>query len=119
MIMSHGQYLSLLALCLIVTLPLEFVFGARVYRQPLRLLTALVPVVVVFSAWDILGIARDHWRYNRLYVTGVDVIARMPIEELAFFVVIPVCGLLTYGGVGAVLALIRHRSCRHQRVDHA
>jgi lycopene beta-cyclase len=28
------QYLLLMAGCLIVTLPLEFVFGARVWRSP-------------------------------------------------------------------------------------
>lgn len=28
----------------------------------------------------------------------------MPLEELVFFVVIPVCGLLTYEAVGQVLA---------------
>jgi lycopene cyclase domain-containing protein len=117
--MSHLQYVVLLALCLVVTLPLEFVFGARIYRQPFRLLTALIPVVVVFSAWDILGIARSHWHYNRMYVTGVQVVARMPIEELAFFVVIPVCGLLTYGAVGTVTAVVRNWAGRRQDVDNA
>ena len=38
------QYLLLMAGCLIVTLPLEFVFGARVWRRPLRLLIALAGV---------------------------------------------------------------------------
>ena len=28
------QYLILMGLCLVVTLPLEFVFGARVWRRP-------------------------------------------------------------------------------------
>ncbi|MFN2607294.1 MAG: lycopene cyclase domain-containing protein, partial [Acidimicrobiales bacterium] len=28
---------------------------------------------------------------------------RLPLEELVFFVVIPICGLLTYGAVGRIL----------------
>ena len=55
-----------------------------------------MPVVVAFSAWDIVGIWRGHWSYNPLYVTGIDLPLRMPLEELVFFVVIPICGLLTW-----------------------
>jgi hypothetical protein len=28
----------------------------------------------------------------------------MPVEELVFFIVIPICGLLTYEAVGRILA---------------
>jgi lycopene cyclase domain-containing protein len=55
------QYLLLMAACLVVTLPLEFAFGARVWRRPRRLFVALVPPVLVFAVWDVLAIAREHW----------------------------------------------------------
>jgi len=32
----------------------------------------------------------------------------MPIEELLFFVVIPVCGLLTYNAVEVILTGLKH-----------
>ena len=100
--MDRYQYLLLMAACLLVTLPLEFVLGARVYRRPKRLLLALVPTVVLFSAWDVLGIVRDHWGYNPRFVSGIRV-GLMPLEELVFFVTVPICGLLTYEAVGQVL----------------
>ncbi len=103
MIMDHAQYLLLLAGCLLVTLPLELVLGARVYRHPVRLLIALAPVVIIFSVWDVVGIVRDHWRYNPRFVTGAEILGVLPVEELAFFVVIPICGLLAYGAVGRML----------------
>jgi hypothetical protein len=34
----------------------------------------------------------------------------MPIEELVFFIVVPICGLLTYEAVGQVLRRTRRRS---------
>jgi hypothetical protein len=34
----------------------------------------------------------------------------MPIEELVFFIVVPICGLLTYEAVGQVQRRIRGRS---------
>ena len=107
--MDRYQYLLLMAACLAVTLPLEFAFRARVYRRPALLATALVPVVVAFSVWDLVGIWRQHWSYNPTFVTGLQLPGRMPIEELVFFVVVPVCGLLTFEAVGTVLAWLRRR----------
>jgi lycopene beta-cyclase len=97
------QYLLLMAACLAVTLPLEFVFGARVWRRPRRLLLALVPTVVVFAAWDVVAIARDHWSFNPSYVTGRQLPGNLPVEEFAFFLVIPICGLLTLEAVRNIL----------------
>ena len=90
------EYLALLGGCVLLTLPLEFVFGARVWRRPRRALRAIVPVVVVFGAWDVAAIALGHWWFNPRFVTGVTLPPGLPLEELAFFIVIPVCGLLTY-----------------------
>ncbi len=102
------QYLLLMLACMARDpLPLELVLGARVYRRPALLVTALVPVVVAFSVWDVVGIWRGHWSYNPLYVTGIELPLRMPLEELVFFLVVPVCGLLTYEAVGRVLRLAR------------
>jgi lycopene cyclase domain-containing protein len=103
--MDQYQYLLLMGACVAITLPLEFVFGARVWRRPRRLLVALVPTVLLFSAWDIAAIARDHWSYSDRYTTGWRLPGQLPVEELVFFVVIPVCGLLT---LEAVRRLLEH-----------
>ena len=89
-------YLAVMGACLLVTLPLEFVLGARVYRRPRRLLLTLLPVLIVFLTWDALAIHAGHWRYRRL--TGVR-IGDLPVEEIVFFLVIPVCTLLTFEAV--------------------
>ena len=107
--MDRFQYLLLMAGCLLITLPLEFVLRARVYRRPLRLLLALLPVLVVFIVWDVVGILRGHWSYNPRFVTGVE-LGVMPLEELVFFIVVPICGLLSYEAVGYVLARLRRGS---------
>lgn len=111
--MDHFQYLVLLGGCLLLTLPLEFVFRARVWRRPRRLLSALWPTVLVFAAWDIAAIARGHWKFNPRLVTGIRLPGDLPLEELAFFVAIPICGLLTLEAVRNVLAMAAaHRSRR-------
>jgi hypothetical protein len=48
-----------MAICVVVTLPLELVLGA-VWRQPRRLLRALTLPFVVFVVWDVIAIHRHH-----------------------------------------------------------
>lgn len=120
---GHWDYLGLMAACLLITLPLELVFAARVYRRWQVLLKALLPVVVVFAVWDIIAIARDHWSYDPRFVTGID-LGILPLEELVFFLVIPVCALLSYEAVGTVIRWAGRRTGRRTnlarpgRADH-
>jgi len=106
-VIDHYQYLVLMGACLLITLPLELLVGARVYRRPAALVRALLPVVVVFTVWDIAGIVAGHWSYNAAFVSGVRLMLGMPLEELVFFVVVPICGLLTYEAVGIILRRLR------------
>ena len=94
--MDRYQYLLLMAACVAITLPLEFVFRARVYRRPRRLLRALWLPVAIFFVWDLVAIARRHWTFEERYVTGWRIPGDVPVEELAFFVVVPLCALLTF-----------------------
>jgi lycopene cyclase domain-containing protein len=116
---DHFQYLLLMAGCLLVTLPLELVLGVRVYRRPGALLSAVLPVVVVFSVWDVLGILAGHWSYHPEFVTGARLAFGMPVEELVFFIVVPICGLLTYEAVGVILGRAGFGSTTQTRSDDA
>lgn len=101
--LDNFQYLLLMGACLAITLPLELLFGARVYRQPRRLVTAMAVPVAIFVAWDLFAIAREHWDFNPRYVTGWLLPGNLPVEEMAFFLTIPVVSLLTYEAVGRVI----------------
>jgi lycopene cyclase domain-containing protein len=105
---DRWQYLILLGLCLAITAPLEL-FGAGIYRQPSRLARAVVPVAVLFLAWDAVAIAARVWTYNGEYITGIHIPFGVPVEEVLFFLVIPLCALLTYNAVTAILDRSRRR----------
>ena len=100
--MDRWQYLIVLAACVAITLPLE-IFGDGVYRQARRAVRAILPIAAVFVLWDEVAIGAHVWTYNRAYITGAKIPIQMPIEEVLFFVVIPLCGLLTFNAVSAIL----------------
>jgi lycopene cyclase domain-containing protein len=85
-----------MAACLVGTLPLEIVLRARVYARWRRLALTLPPVLAVFLLWDSLAIHAGQWSYRHL--TGWKV-GNLPVEEIVFFLVIPVCSILTLEAV--------------------
>jgi lycopene cyclase domain-containing protein len=105
---DRWQYLLLLAACLAITAPLE-VFKPGVYRRPRRVVRAVLPVAAVFLVWDELAIAAHVWTYNPAYIVGRYLPVRVPIEEVLFFLVIPICGLLTYNAVTAIIDRVDRR----------
>jgi lycopene cyclase domain-containing protein len=112
--MDRWQYLIVLAACLLITAPLEM-FGPGVYRQARRTAGAVLPVAAVFLVWDAVAIAMHVWTYNPQFVTGFELPFRIPIEELLFFIVIPLCGLLTYNAVDTILTRIRKIRARSEQ----
>ncbi|MGW5718461.1 lycopene cyclase domain-containing protein [Amycolatopsis sp. NPDC003865] len=104
--MGRWEYLAVLGACVLVTLPLELA-GARAWRRPARLARAVLPVAGVFLVWDALAIAAGAWDFDPAFVTGLRVPFGIPLEEVLFFVVIPVCGVLTYEAVELTGNLLR------------
>ena len=107
--MDRYQYLLLMGACVAITLPLEVLFRARVYRRPRRVVAALALPVAIFALWDVVAIARGHWDYDPRYVTGWTIPPNLPVEELVFFLVIPLCALLTFEAVSWILGRARTR----------
>jgi lycopene cyclase domain-containing protein len=95
---AHLTYFAVLAFCLFGTAPLEFVLHVGVYRRWRRLLAAIAPGFVIFFLWDRAAIHLDQWAFNDRYVTGIRLLG-LPIEEVCFFVVIPICAVMTIEAV--------------------
>jgi lycopene cyclase domain-containing protein len=103
--MRHLAYLVVLAGCLAAALWLEPVLRVNVLRRRRRLLLTLLPVVVVFVIWDLLAITAGHWTFDPEQTTGVVLPGGLPLDEVLFFVVVPVCAILGFEAVRAVLRL--------------
>ncbi|UIJ35825.1 lycopene cyclase domain-containing protein [Allobranchiibius sp. GilTou73] len=109
--MRHLTYLLILLGCVVLTLPLEFVIGARVWRRPARAALAIAPPALIFIGWDLIGVARGWWTYGARYLVGVH-LGSLPLEEVLFFLVVPLCALLTFEAVGICGRLLRGRGAQ-------
>jgi lycopene cyclase domain-containing protein len=101
--MRHLAYLSVLAGCLAAAVWLEPVLKVNVFRRWRRLALTVLPVAVLFVVWDLLAIAAGHWWFDRSQLTGIFLPGGLPLDEVMFFLVVPVCAILGFEAVRAVL----------------
>lgn len=117
---GRAEYLAVLALCVVVTLPLELFLKVGVYRQVKRLLLTLGCTGAVFVAWDLAGARLAHWDFVPERITGIAPLG-LPLEEYLFFVVVPLCAILAFEAVRATLPDVARwvRARRSGRTDAA
>ena len=101
--MRHLTYLAVLAGCLVAAVWLEPVLRVGVFRRWRRLLLTVLPVAIIFTLWDLAAIAAGHWHFDHAQITGVFLPGRLPLDEVLFFLVVPVCAILGFEAVRKVL----------------
>ena len=100
--MSRFAYVGVLVFVLLGSGWLEVALRTRVYSRWRRLLLSLAPVVVVFCLWDLYAIASGHWTFDPERTTGVLFPGGLPLDEVLFFVVVPIASILTLEAVRSV-----------------
>ena len=100
--MHHFVYIAL-----ILFIGLPFLFKMNDPALPLRgrkrdALLAMALVAFPFLVWDVAVTAAGHWSFSTKYTMGVTLI-NLPIEEVLFFVVVPLTGILVWETIGWLL----------------
>jgi lycopene cyclase domain-containing protein len=99
---SNLSYLAVLLFVVVGSGWLEIVLRTRVYSRWRRLALSVLPVMVVFIAWDLYAIASGHWDFDPERITGVLFPGDLPLDEVLFFVVVPIAAVLTLEAVRSV-----------------
>ncbi len=114
MSLQHWSYVAMLAFCLAGTLPLVPAFRLRVLRQPRRLLLTVLAAGTPFLVWDVYATRVGHWWFDPEQTLPWR-LAGLPLEEVGFFVVIPLATVLTYEAVRVVRRQDRAKGPRQRR----
>lgn len=100
--MGTLAYVAILGLVLIGCLWLEVALRTRVLVRSRRLLVTVAPVVLVFFVWDAYAVSQGHWWFDTDQILGIYAPWSVPIDEIAFFIVIPLASILTFEAVRSV-----------------
>lgn len=106
--MRHLAYLAMLAFCLAGTLPLIAVFRLRTFRHVGRVAASIALAAAPFLAWDIWATRVGQWRFDPAQTLPPRV-GGLPLEEIGFFVVIPLATLITFEAVTSLRDKRSHR----------
>jgi lycopene cyclase domain-containing protein len=100
------SYVAVLVFCVLGTVWLEVLWpGVRVYRRAARLIKTLACVVPVFVVWDLYALSRHQWRIDPDQSLDVILPGGLPLEELLFFIVVPIAAVYALEAVRTVQRL--------------
>ncbi len=100
--MGHFSYVAVLVFVLLGSGWLEIALRTRVFRRPRRLLLTVLPVTLPSLIWDAYAIYQGHWWFDTDRILGVYLPGEIPLDELLFFIVIPIASVLTLEAVRSV-----------------
>ena len=81
---------------------LEVIFKVGVLRRIKRALLSIIPVAIIFLAWDYYAVRSGYWFFDESQVVGIYGPSGIPLEEFLFFLIVPLAGLMTIEAVRAV-----------------
>ena len=96
------SYVAILVFVMAGCLWLEVVLRTRVFRRWLRLVLAIAPALILFAIWDVYAIAEGHWWFDEELILGIHLPGELPLDEVLFFVAIPIASILTLEAVRSV-----------------
>ena len=100
-----GLYLLGLVVSIAGLVVVDARFRLFVFAAPLRALTVLAIGVGGFLAWDLLGISAGiFFEGDRSLLVGFDLAPQLPVEEVAFLVLLCETTMVVATGAARVLA---------------
>ena len=100
--MLKFSYIAVLVFIFLGTVWLEIILKARVYQKFKRLVLTIIPVVILMVIWDYYAIVNNHWFFDPEKTTGLTLIGFLPLEELLFFIIVPIAALLSFEAVRSI-----------------
>jgi lycopene cyclase domain-containing protein len=97
--MRSFGYMAMLIFTICGSFWLEIVLKVGVLRRWKRALSSILPVAMLFIAWDAYAIKRHHWFFDREQILGIYGPLGIPLEEYLFFIVVPLAALMTIEAV--------------------
>lgn len=97
--MRQLTYVAMLVFVVVATLPLELLLRTRVYARLRRLTLTVLCAGSPFVVWDVLAARAGHWDFDLDQTLGLVLPGGLPLEEVLFFVVVPLASVMTLEAV--------------------
>jgi len=69
-------------------------------------------ILVIYVAWDIWAVQNKNWRFDSAQILGFRLFGALPIEEILFFIIVPLMTILVYLALNKLVAKYRRARTR-------
>ena len=94
--MAHYHYALVLLFVAICAVSVNLGFRLRITHLWRIFLATDAAILLIYTAWDIWAVENHNWRFDSAQILGLRIFAGLPIEEILFFIVVPLMTVLTY-----------------------
>ncbi|MEI6407390.1 MAG: lycopene cyclase domain-containing protein [Actinomycetes bacterium] len=94
--MSHLSYLVVITFVAICAFSINLGFRLHIGKQWRNLIRTQIVIVIIYLSWDAWAIAKKSWFFDARQIVNFDVLPKVPVEELLFFIVVPLTIILSY-----------------------
>jgi lycopene cyclase domain-containing protein len=94
--MAEFNYLGVLLFISLCAVGVTIVFKVRAPRFWKTFLIVDSIVLAVYLFWDYWAIEKKIWSFDPEQTTGLKVLGIIPIEEVLFFIIVPLMTVITY-----------------------
>jgi len=94
--MTHLSYLAVIVFVAICAFSINWGFGLRIGKRWRELILTEFAIVIIYLSWDTWAIAKKNWFFDTHQIVNIDVLPKVPLEELLFFIVVPLTIILSY-----------------------
>jgi lycopene cyclase domain-containing protein len=93
---AHFHYFFVLAFIGFCAVGVNLGFRIRIASKLQQFLLVDALIMVLYLSWDVWAVSKKSWYFDSTQIIGLQLFGRLPIEEVLFFVIVPLTGVLTY-----------------------
>jgi lycopene cyclase domain-containing protein len=94
--MAHLHYLGVLLFIGLCAVGVAIGFSLKIPSFWKTFLLTDTCILVIYLAWDFWAISKHNWYFDSKQMLNIFPIPKVPIEEILFFIVVPLTTVITY-----------------------
>ena len=94
--MEHLHYSYVLIFISICAIGVNFGFRLQFSKKLKLFLLTDALILVIYLIWDFWAVSKGSWFFDPNQILGVMLLGKLPIEEVLFFIIVPLMTVLTY-----------------------
>ena len=94
--MENLHYAFVLIFISICAIGVNFGFKLQFSKKLRLFLLTDSLILVIYLIWDFWAVSKESWFFDSDQILGIMLLGKLPIEEVLFFIIVPMMTVLTY-----------------------